>query len=431
MPERNQFRVGGRLRVDGERQAPNGDDFDIRFVAATEQLASDGGIIPVRAWHLDRFKTNPRFISNHDLQGWMGGITDTVVGTVVDIRIEDGLPEDMAPGGKGLVAYVRFAHTEFANEMRTLYMDGDLDAVSVQWDWRTHKERSPTDEEIEEHGVKLSWVATRADLLEISSVIVGADPGALALRGRVGEAMALCRSKGIELPKIDEILKRNEDKPPPASDKIRDDATQIDQATESLSARMVDDGALADAISSLRRTLEAWDLWVLQGFEVREGLGDVANAFSALIAGDEVGEDIKVEERSLGDIIDRVREMVSIEELQGAFDEFHEKFSAQMAVLSGDDEVDPNDVYEDKDIEVVEDESDIDVDDVYEEQKEEEEPGDAEDGVKAADSDKLEDEDPEKNTAAKDTDDQEGGEEKVKLAAIFGSDQEGEADKAA
>ena len=335
-------------------------------------------------------------------------------------------------------------------------MDGDLDAVSVQWDWRTEKTRDPTEEEDEKYGGKLSWVGIRTDLLELSSVILGADPGALALRGRVEEAVARCRSKGIDLPSITRAMESGPDNSSTNSVTLVNDSDQTVTTGTTTSANTitslqgdelvwgpdnwgsdridhVDSGALVDAITSLRDTMQAMDLWMAQGFELRQTLGDSANAFSSLISGDEVGEKIEIEDRSFEDIMTTMRNATTVEELEGILEEFKTVFDEQLASIKGekieeveevaDETFDPDDVYEDGG--GVKSDAEVDAEVVDEEVS-----GDVEAGEEAEGSEK-EPEDPDE-ISAKDTEDhnEQGGDHDVHLKAVFG-DSEEEAEQAA
>jgi hypothetical protein len=197
LTERSQKQVlaGALLRAAGDaRVAPNGEKYDHRFLASTERVASDGGIIQLAGWRFEEFKKRPRFIASHDM--W-GHPALTAIGRVVDIRLEDNLPTELAgPAGRGLVAYVRYADTRIAREVMRLYDDGILSDVSVRWDPRTEEVRAPREEEIQLNGEDLRWVVTRADLVELSSVLWGADDGAMHLRGAVREALTRGRTDG-------------------------------------------------------------------------------------------------------------------------------------------------------------------------------------------------------------------------------------------
>src|SRR5438445_361889 len=114
------------LQPSGDHTAPNGESYDHRFIASTELLASDGGIILASAWHTDQWLQRPRWIANHDLGGF-APLTEAALGRGVYAGVETGLPTDrVGPSGKALVAYVRYARTAFAQEVRTLYEDGGL-----------------------------------------------------------------------------------------------------------------------------------------------------------------------------------------------------------------------------------------------------------------------------------------------------------------
>src|SRR3989454_1103458 len=196
------------LPATGDRTAPNGQPYDHRFIASTELMASDRGIIPVAAWRLDGWLQRPRWIANHDLGGF-APLTEVALGRGVFAGVESGLPADrVGPSGRALVAYVRYASTPFAQEVRTLYEEGGLDDVSVRWDWRTEQLREPTDSERAIWGDELSWVAEHTDLIELSAVMLGADTGAQMMRRDVEAALERCRTAGRRLPNVEQLLVR-------------------------------------------------------------------------------------------------------------------------------------------------------------------------------------------------------------------------------
>lgn len=257
--DRPRVAVGRMMRADGDgpKTAPNGQAYDHRFIASTERVASDGGIIRLDGWRLDSFLQRPRFIAQHDL--W-GEITRTAIGRVVDIRVEDDLPKDLCgPSGRGLVAYVRFATTPYAQEIRTLYDEGIIDDVSVRWDPRTEEFRQPYEEEVEENGEELLWVVERADLIEISAVMVGADSGAQVLRSEIAEGLATCRAAGKPLKLLESLSKRE--------------------------GGGVDAPAVMDAVNAIREALTRLDMWIDAGAPVRtelaEGLATIENVLMA------------------------------------------------------------------------------------------------------------------------------------------------------
>jgi hypothetical protein len=115
-----------------------------------------------------------------------------------------------------LVAPVKYAQTTFAQEVRALYDEGGLDDCSVRWSWRTEVTRNPNAEEVQKYGENLHWVCERADLVELSAVMLGADSGAQMIRGDVVEAFERCRSKNIALPAIEKLVRLSQldDEPP-------------------------------------------------------------------------------------------------------------------------------------------------------------------------------------------------------------------------
>jgi hypothetical protein len=194
------------LQPTGDRTAPNGAPYDHRFIASTELMASDRGIILADAWRVDQWMKRPRWIANHDLGG-LAPLTQAALGRGVWAGVESGLPGNrVGPSGKALVAYVRYASTPFAQEVRTLYDEGGLDDVSVRWDWQTEKLREPTDRERQAWGEELTWVAERTDLVEVSAVLLGADPGSQLMRRDVEAALERCRGAGRKLPHIERLL---------------------------------------------------------------------------------------------------------------------------------------------------------------------------------------------------------------------------------
>jgi hypothetical protein len=203
-------RVGLLERTPGERTTPAGLEFDHKFIASTELLASDHGVIYVSGWNWNRYMQRPRWIANHDLGAWSGKLTEVSLGKAVHVAVESGLdPKRVGPSGKALVVYVRYAQTRFAQEVRSLYDQGGLDDVSVRWDWRTEVTRNPYEEEVQKFGEDLYWVCERADLVELSAVLLGADAGAQMLRGDVLEAFERCRAQRIDLPEIERLIRES------------------------------------------------------------------------------------------------------------------------------------------------------------------------------------------------------------------------------
>jgi phage head maturation protease len=135
----------------------------MRFVASTADVARDGMVIDAGAWQLDNFRKNPVFLFSHDY------FSRPPIGKVTTVAAEDGR----------LVADVVFdQNDEFARGIERKYRDGFLSAVSVGWDT---VEMSPATGQTPPR-------VTKADLLDVSAVMVPADPNALKERQKRGLA---------------------------------------------------------------------------------------------------------------------------------------------------------------------------------------------------------------------------------------------------
>lgn len=355
LQEENPYRVRSfgsmRLRQEGEKVAENGEAFDQMFVASTEALASDGGVIYADGWRFEQYRKNPVFISLHDISGFKHtDMTRISAGKGVWFGVKRNLPMDVAPiSGKALLVAVRFAPTAFGREMNLLYGEGFLNAVSVRWDMQTEVVRNPFEEEVMKYGDDLLWVAERTDLLELSSVILGADDFALAKRAQergdtcasrvqvsdeVKAAFTRCRQKGIELPEMAKLIRAAEQSLPV---RIGDDLEEIvneptengeGEGREEIEAttdepeeeareeeeveasegedegedeeregdtpdgdREVDSAALSDVVSSFDETLEGLDAWLDQGQSLRQNLSDVRAEIGALLTSDSADAD--------------------------------------------------------------------------------------------------------------------------------------------
>lgn len=134
-----------------------------------EFIASSGGDVKrdgnavlngKQNWLLDNFKMNPRFTWNHSYD-------QLPLGTVVDVQ----------PEGSGPSAILRSFHRfskrwEFAEIVKGMYLDGDLDCVSIGW--------TPLEYEriLGKDGKPEGWTFTLNELLEIAAVVIPADPKA-------------------------------------------------------------------------------------------------------------------------------------------------------------------------------------------------------------------------------------------------------------
>lgn len=252
--------------AEAPKLAPNGEAYDVRFLCSTELVAEDLGVIKADGWRTTRFMQRPRFIENHNL--WAEGgrpLRELALGRVVHVGVEPGFDPALAGrSGKGLVAYVRFAHTDYAQDIKRLYDDGVLDDVSVRWDPNTAKTRTPTTAERGEYGERCGWIADEADLMEISAVLMGADAGAQKVR-------AYCESA------------RAAGKPLAA----------LEQRLDAPAVRMVDQAAVADAMSELEKVGAALALVTETVGQIGQQFGDVVASLSALVAVGNQVEDVE------------------------------------------------------------------------------------------------------------------------------------------
>jgi len=252
--EAGHVRLGGRIEraQPGARLSVNGIEYDHKFVASTELMASDRGVIFVDAWDWKRYMQRPRWIANHDLSAWSGKLTDVSLGRGVHVAIESGLDKArVGPSGKALVVYVRYASTPFARQVKTLYDEGGLDDVSVRWDWKTEQTRNPYQEEVEKYGEELAWVCEYAELVELSAVLLGADAGAQVVRGDVVAAFERCCQRGLrtQLPDIERLVRGRRTTTVAVG---RAESVDINAAAESLAIAKTS----VDTIEALHRAID-------------------------------------------------------------------------------------------------------------------------------------------------------------------------------
>ena len=144
-------------------RAVEGKKRTLKFVASTQGVARDRGIIDVKGWELENFQRNPVFLWAHDSWG-------LPIGRVVRVYVK----------GDDLIAEVEFAgieqNHEFAETIFRLYKAGFLHAVSVGFD--VLESRNVTDEE---RAAGAIWASARTELTELSAVPVPADVDAVAI----------------------------------------------------------------------------------------------------------------------------------------------------------------------------------------------------------------------------------------------------------
>lgn len=133
------------------------------FIASSSGIKRDGNEVlnESRSWILEPFLKNPRWTWCHQYETFP-------VGTVVDVK-----PEGMGRNAV-LRSFHRAARHEFAQIAAQLYLDGDLNAVSIGW--TSHEYEKLLDPET---GRQIGWLFTRNELLEIAAVVIPADPNAV------------------------------------------------------------------------------------------------------------------------------------------------------------------------------------------------------------------------------------------------------------
>lgn len=143
----------------------------LTFTFATEMLALDDGVLVANGMDASRFLTNPTFFAEHCT--W----NDTKLGSVTAIR---RTPE----GWEGDFIFAPPDVSEFADEVYRFLAWAGHGACSVGFiPTKVRRGGELTAEEIAKYGSKLRWVADAWQLLEISIVGVGADPGAILKKG--------------------------------------------------------------------------------------------------------------------------------------------------------------------------------------------------------------------------------------------------------
>lgn len=349
--------------------APNGAEFDMMFVFSTERLASDGGVIRVDGWRWATYMSNPRFLSMHDISGYKAPtLIETIGGSSVWVGIRNDLGSKFTNNGKGLVGAVRFAATDFGRDLKLLYSVGDLEAVSVRWDWQTEEVRNPFEEEVQQYGDGLFWVATRTDLVEVSAVAIGADPGALALRGileggvpdmviRGGQRWGIrkpmraayerCRAAGHELPSMTKLFAQADDPLPvelaaTLTDAVSSQHVRLEGSSEQIRALLkmppvdmdaaaaslrdvilrlraehpVDASALSDILTTLKEDIDLMGAWLEQGSQLRETFSDVLATLTSFTVSSELAIDLDDddEDRSV-DMLSREKGTALLEQL--------------------------------------------------------------------------------------------------------------------
>ncbi|NWN89191.1 MAG: HK97 family phage prohead protease [Micrococcaceae bacterium] len=140
----------------------------LRFIVATEGRKADGLDLRMSGANLDRFRSNPVILPNHDY-------SQKPIGRAENVSIEDGqLKADAVFDVDG---------TDGADYDR-LYRKGFLNAVSIGFDVK----------DMDSEGAVTKW-----EMIEFSAVSVPLDPSAVVESGReIAVARALAKSRSGE-----------------------------------------------------------------------------------------------------------------------------------------------------------------------------------------------------------------------------------------
>lgn len=143
-----------------ERQAGGSEGEDglpMPFVISTDEVDRHGDVIVAQGWQLDAYRNNPVFLWAHDY-------ARPVIGRAVEVWQDP----------HRLMAKMKFAPTEFAQEVAMLYRSGYQKGVSVGFKPLRYEERRH-----EKTGAFLGIRFLEQELLETSAVPVPANRNAL------------------------------------------------------------------------------------------------------------------------------------------------------------------------------------------------------------------------------------------------------------
>lgn len=158
-----------RIATDFQIKSINDQDRSFWAVGSTEAVDRSGDIVRQSGWNLDSFKRNPVIPFAHDYK-------QPPVAQAVDIRVE----------GTRLLFKPKFPSPgvyPFADQIYGLYKEGVLRAFSVGFMPLDGKPRM-------ENGRQVGMEYTKADLYEISAVVVPANQ----------EALIAAQAKGLAVP---------------------------------------------------------------------------------------------------------------------------------------------------------------------------------------------------------------------------------------
>jgi HK97 family phage prohead protease len=199
-----------------ESQTNGNEDHPMSFVISTDDVDRHGDVILAEGWQLDSYQKNPVFLWAHDY-------ARPVIGRAVEVWQEP----------HRLLARMKFAPTEFAQEVAMLYRSGYQRGVSVGFKPLRYEERRH-----EKTGAFLGIRFLEQELLETSAVPVPANRSAL-------------RRALVQAPRVGEYLRRVNGGGPIARDPVENPSSAVERIWPELVARVDDLGKMAVELAQM------------------------------------------------------------------------------------------------------------------------------------------------------------------------------------
>lgn len=130
----------------------------IRFIATKEVIDRDGDLVIIDGLDTVNFEKNPVFLFMHDMTKPIGKV----------VNLERAVMED---GIKALIIGVQFHKSDYAQEIKGMYEDGFLNAVSIRFSVKEHANN-------ESGGLNIF----KSELYEVSAVTIPSNQEALMLK---------------------------------------------------------------------------------------------------------------------------------------------------------------------------------------------------------------------------------------------------------
>jgi len=209
------------------KQSPK-DEGVFTFIISKEEEDRHETLISVDGIDVSHFRNNPVVLFNHNY--------DRVIGTAFNIRVV----------GDTLQADMRFAETEFAQEIKGQVERGEIRATSIGFivnEWSFEEDND-------------LWKIVRSELLEFSIVSVPSNRSALIMR----DAQIDTLTKTVEklTLTVERLLQGNKESDTDVAGLNRNDQSdQLDPGTTSTRANDVSEAELSEAVDSVPDEAEA------------------------------------------------------------------------------------------------------------------------------------------------------------------------------